>query len=252
MRNQFTFFLSELDRLLYPLNMYVIDANLWFDGGKRYCTTYHNDVWHKAPLDNKVIQLWIPLMAQGTPEAVAASMIRLDPQPLEDDWACGSGTSEYTHIHTGETRPFEFSHYHGIITEDLEGAVGGNELAVGDVLYFDNSYCYYSLPSTAKGVAFAIRVSCGVPIYNGYFDSPKPLDQRTFGEPQRLAWKQAIGNTPAGQDVLPAVLRKPPGGLLQKLAGFFLLVDAQSNLNPILAVYAGMIAAEFGAAMAAD
>lgn len=199
--NQLALFLAKLRDELSASNLLLIDANLWTDGGKGKATPYHNDLWFALPLKSRVLQLWIPLHCEGQKADIADSMLRVDPNVLGEGWACGSGTNQYTQMWTGERKDLPFEHKNGVLEKDIERAVGGRDLNAGDVLYFDNSYCHYSLASKAYRVALAIRFSLGVPTYNGYFEQSRQLEGQTHAESNRLAMKAAFKGVKVGESI---------------------------------------------------
>lgn len=215
-------FLSELSESLSAIDLHVLDANLWTDGGKGRATPYHNDLWFGLPLENRVLQLWMPILGEGDPAEISRSMLRVDPRPLPPRWACGSGTNVYTQMWTGEERPLPFEHDDGRLIDDLPEAVGGRDLRPGDVLHFDNSCCHYTLPSKAYRVGLAVRLCRGQPVYNGYFDEPRPLEGATHGEENRLAMKAAFTGLRRGDEVpLENLLKRRNGTVLRNFFRVF-------------------------------
>lgn len=247
-RFQLSLFLVALERELAPENLVVVDANLWLDGGRGVPTHYHHDLWWSAPVENRVIQLWIPLMAEGSSDEIARSMVRLDPNPADDGWAAAPGTFRYTHIRTGETRPLAFQHDRGRLQADLEGALGGSELRPGDALYFDNAYAHYTLPSRARRVGMAIRMTIGEPVYNGYFDIPGPLDGQASSEWVRAQLKELFSDFSPGESVpRELILDRFAQGRrdwLLRLKSWLLFFSGRRSLHPILQRFAQKIGSE--------
>jgi hypothetical protein len=249
-------FLKALRQSLEPLDFFLLDATLLFDGGRGRPTGYHNDLWFSAPLRNQVLQLWIPLVCEGPAEEVARSMLRIDPEPLEDGWACPSGVGEVVQLWTGERRSLPQPASHGILLEDMPGARAGAALEVGEVLVFDNRHCHYTLPSRACRVALAVRLCRGIPVYNGYFAAPRPIDGRALSEANRRSIAQLFQGIDEGgsisadrflyrMDNLKARQRLP-----KKLLMWLLLADLNRQLHPCLRSYVQAIAAalrQFGA-----
>ncbi|AUX44990.1 uncharacterized protein SOCE26_064690 [Sorangium cellulosum] len=198
-RHQLGLFVARFATLLKERDLHVLDLNLWMDGGRSRPTAYHNDLWFPAPLKNRVVQLWIPLMCEGAAEEIEKSMLRVDPRPLPDGWACPPGLAHLADVSTGDTRPLPFAHEHGVLAEDLKDVVGGRELRVGDVLFFDSQYCHYTLASRARRVGLAVRFSVGAPVYNGYFCEQRPLDGRSQTEHNRRAFAAAFAGAQAGE-----------------------------------------------------
>lgn len=182
-------------------DLHLLDANLWFDGGQGEPTGYHNDLWFSVPLANPVFQVWIPLVGDGDPREVARSMLRLDPQPMSPGWACAPGRSDRIHVWNGETQPLPYGLSDGRLREDLPGAIGGAALQVGDILLFHNAHAHYTLPSRARRVGLALRLCQGVPVYNGYFAEPRPLDQRSASEGNRRSIAALLRDLPPGTEV---------------------------------------------------
>lgn len=245
---QFSLFLTALERELAPANLVIVDANLWLDGGRGIPTKYHHDLWWSAAVENRVIQLWIPLMAIGSPAEIARSMVRLDPNPMDDDWVAAPGTFRYTHIRTGETRPLAFEHDEGRLQVDLDGALGGSDLRPGDALYFDNAYAHYTLPSRARRVGMAVRMTQGPPVYSGYFDEPGPLDGQASSDWVRVQLKDLLCDFRPGE-VVPRELildRFAQGrrDWLFRLKSWLLLFCGRRRLHPILQRFAQKIGSE--------
>lgn len=237
---QLSLFLAHLRDALEASNIRLIDANLWFKGSGGVPTPYHSDLWFSRALENRVIQLWIPLMCQGEPEEIARSMVRLDPIPLEKGWSSGYGSpTHYTHLVTGEKKPFRFPNIGGQLFDDVEGAIGGRDLEVGDILFFDNAYCHYSLASQASRVGLAIRLCCGAPTYNGCFEIPGPMDNDTMVEPYLRPRFQGFRS---GDEVPPEIFWSGLGqGLRFKLMSLLLLGTWKRQLHPILQQYVQLI-----------
>jgi hypothetical protein len=249
-RNQLSLFLKALRHFWQPLELHLLDATLLFDGGQGHPTGYHNDLWFTAGLHNQVIQLWIPLVCEGPHRESARSMLRVDPRPLEDGWACPSGVGRLVNIWSGEERPLPPEAGNGILLDDLPFARGGTELETGQVLLFDNRYCHYTLPSRARRVALALRLCRGVPISNGYFSRPRPLDGRASSERNRESICRLLQGKRDGQsvsaddflhrmDLAPAQRR-----LVTRLLMALLLADSRRELHPVLTSYVEAITAQ--------
>lgn len=234
--DQFSLFLNELSRRLAVLDLHIVDANLWFDGGKGQPTTYHNDLWFTVPLHNRVLQLWIPIVCEGSPDEIANSMVRLDPEPLPDHWAFPPRGDQIAQVWSGETR--ERPNAALSLAGDVPGALAGSDLRRGDTLFFDNAYCHYTLPSKAYRVGFAIRLCQGTPVYNGFFDQPRPLDNMTGSEGNRRFTSAALKGLKPGESFSPERLlrRHRSAGrkfsALLALKRFLLLFDGRSQLDP--------------------
>lgn len=240
--------MGALQERLRSCDLHVLNGNLWFDGGKGVATGYHNDLWWSTPLRNSVLQVWIPLVCEGDADEIANSMVRLDPTPVENGWACAPGTLEYTQVWTGETRPLSFTHSRGRLTEDLEGALGGKDLQVGDVLYFDNAYAHYTLPARAQRVGLALRLTHGIPVYNGYFSAPRPLDGQAASDHVRRQFENLLRDYQEGQEVPPEVflerLARLPRARWFRIATWLMFFDGRSTLHPILQQYVTCIGKE--------
>lgn len=249
-RYQISLFLRELQQRLEPSELVILDANLWFDGGRSVASRVHTEIWWSAPLKNRIVQVWIPIMSWGSPEQISRSMLRVLPEPLADDWACAPGDDCYTHLYTGETRTIPYPSQHGIFSCDVPNAFGGPSLNVGDVIYFDGAYPHYTLGSRAQRVGLALRLTRGEPIYNGYFSEPRPLDGKTATEHTRQAFQLLLSRLPADQRVprehFLGRFEKMPRRWrwLWKLKNFLLLYDGSSQLHPTFEQYAQLISAE--------
>lgn len=200
-RHQLGLFVARFTALMKERDLHVMDLNLWMDGGRARPTAYHNDLWFPATLKNRVIQLWIPLMCEGATEEIEKSMLRVDPRPLPDGWGCPPGLAQLENISTGDSRPLPFAHEHGVLAADLKDVVGGCELKIGDVLFFDSQYCHYTLAARARRVGLAVRFSVGAPVYNGYFYEQRPLDGRSQTEHNRRSLAAAFTGVKAGEAI---------------------------------------------------
>ncbi|XXT21091.1 hypothetical protein WME94_05910 [Sorangium sp. So ce429] len=238
--HQLGLFVARFAALMKERDLHVMDLNLWMDGGRARPTAYHNDLWFPAPLKNRVVQLWIPLMCEGAAEEIEKSMLRVDPRPLPDGWGCPPGLAQLEDFSTGDTRPLPFAHEHGVLAADLKDAVGGRELRVGDVLFFDSQHCHYTLAARAKRVGLAVRFSVGAPVYNGYFGEQRPLDGRSQTEHNRRALAAAFAGIKAGEVIDAGRLvnrfdHHPPTAFMFRLLRKILLGTARKK--PLLPQY---------------
>lgn len=245
---QVSLFLRDLQHRLEPTGLVILDANLWFDGGRGVPTPYHTEIWWLAPLVNRLVQVWIPLACEGSQEEIARSMLRVAAEPLAEDWTCAPGQEHTSHLYTGQTRALPFENRYGCPVEDLPGALGGADLQVGDVLYFDGAYPHYSMASKARRVGLALRLVRGEPTYNGYFDEPRPLDGKTPAEATRQLFQRLLRGFAPGEQIsrehFLGRFEKMPlrWRLAWKLKSYLLLYDGCHKLHPSLARYSEVIA----------
>jgi len=197
-------FQQRLITELANLQLYAFDMNLFTKKpGDQFPTGYHSDLLYSLPFANRVIQLWIPLACEGSPEDVANSMLRIDSSPLKKGWGVSAGSPAYVNVWTGEQRTIADRIPEGMrLSEDLEGAFGGATLKVGDALLFHNSHCHYTLASDAFRVGLAIRLFDSLPISSGYFDEPRPEFPTNPIASQNLALlKKEVDGYSAGQKI---------------------------------------------------
>lgn len=247
-RFQVCMFARRLQRLLEPTGLVILDANLWFDGGRGVPSPLHTEIWWSAPLRNRLLQIWIPVVCEGSPMEISNSMLRLDPQPVAQGWTIAPGTEHYSQLYSGETRPLPHATEYGYLKSDIPGAIGGRELEVGDVLYFDGAYAHYTLASRARRVGLAFRLTHGEPVYNGYFEEPRPLDGKTPAEATRQLFQALLNGLADGQQIprdhfLRRYERMPRRWRWAwKIKSALLLYQGGSGLHPVLREYADRIA----------
>jgi hypothetical protein len=199
--------LSVVEARLAQKELHMIAASLFVDYGRGVSSPYHSDIWFAAPFMNRVLQLWLPVVACGETSEIQCSMLRVDRKNrLARDWGVPYGVPEYCHLYSGERRRLLFPTESGRLSSDPAGIrnelMGGDAIGPGDVLCFESSFCHYSLPSRALRAALSVRFTWGQPRYSGYFLEPRPLDGMTTTEATRLAQADACRGLRSG-DLIP-------------------------------------------------